>query len=225
MAQRKQGAARAHQHARAPAVGVMYRQGLGISDLKERFVEDASQMTAAQMEVAYGRDHKRGTGLMEGSRDRQITSYHLRSPYYIDQYGIEYTPRDTPTTDSLFARISPREAAKLRRKLEAGDNIDDQSEIGVWCFPPPGTVLQLRIHPRYHGALIREYGRDRAKLMLQEVNASAIVEDLVNPKTASVEILLRQTLQIDEFLIKKRQDVGTVKAVDKGVAAMMALED
>jgi hypothetical protein len=202
---------------RRTRAGVMYRQGLSISELQTRMQSDLRDglLSEAQLYAAYGRDHKQGAGLLEDEPDHRITSYHLRSPFYVDQFDIEYTPRETPSTESLLARISPSKARSLRKRMQVGDSIDDQAEIGVWCFPPAGTVLQLRMHRRFYAALMRQHGRDRAKQMLLDVVATVTVVAVSGSKTASAEIDLARPLQVDAFLIRPQGEVSTEEALKK----------
>jgi hypothetical protein len=171
--------------------GDAYRRGLAISELQARFYQDVEKLPAAQVERLYGRDHKDAVGFLEMRPQDRPTSVHLRSPFYTDQYGLEYTPRDLPTTESLFVRIPRSKAAALRRRINAGDLIDDLEETGVFCFPKVGEVLELRVHRRYPAALRREMENELIKV---------VVVEQIAPKQASAELVLAAPLRVDKRL-------------------------
>jgi len=179
--------------------GDAYRRGLAISQLQVQFYEDAAQLPASQVERLYGRDHKDSVGFLETREGDRPTSKHLRSPFYVDQHGIEYTPRDVPTTHSLFVRIPRSKAAQLRKRLNQADTFDDLEETGVFCFPKVGEHLLLRVHKRFPAALKKE--------MADEV-VGVVVADLVAPKQASAELVLASELRIDRRLCAEPKDVA-----------------
>ena len=197
------------ERARKRVKEMAYRQGLSVSQLQKRFLRDAETMDADKLEARYPRDHKASVGFLETRKGDRPTSFHLRSPFFVDQHEIQYTPRDVPLTSSLFARISPSKAAKLRRDLNDGLPVDDPSEVGVFCFPPKGSTLELRIHPRFKQLMVRLYGRQDAAAMMNEVVETVTVMELVEPKTASAEVLLTSELQIPQDLIKEDSDYLT----------------
>jgi hypothetical protein len=181
-----------------------FDMGLSISQLQSQFLIDAATLEGAEFERRYPRDHKSSVGFLETRAKDRPTSFHLRSPFYVDQYDIEYTPRDIPLIQSMFARISPAKAAQLRRALNSGQDINDPSEIGVFCFPPPGTVLKLRIHPRFRRHLRAVHGAADAAQLLEQVEQIVTVLDVVAPKTASAEIVLAEPFSVRQDLIYRQ---------------------
>jgi hypothetical protein len=177
--------------------GDAYRRGLAISQLQAQFYEDAAQLPAPQMERLYGRDHKDSVGFLETREHDRPTSKHLRSPFFVDQHGLEYTPRDVPIAHSLFVRIPRSKAVQLRKRLNQADTFDDLEETGLFCFPKVGEQLSLRVHKRFPAALKRE---------MENEQWSVVVADMIEPKQASAELVLTAELRIDRRLCADPKD-------------------
>jgi hypothetical protein len=158
------------------ASGWGYKQGHSVLQMKDAYAQDMLELDLSQLVDKWGPDPPR---FLETGDNWRPNSTHLRSPSFECQYGIEYTPYDAPRTDSLFARIPHSAALKARRDLQQGHVVDAQ-QVGVYCFPPPGTVLRLtRV---WKGQRATE--RERAPVV------EATVRDIVEPKRASAEVQL-----------------------------------
>ncbi len=112
----------------------MYRLGLPIAELQQRFEDDSTLLPDDELFRLYGK---------HGRYLSRPTSNHLGSPLLVDQYGIEYTPVDSGTSVSWYARISPSQARRARDLMATGLSLEP-NRIGGDIYPPPGTQLELR---------------------------------------------------------------------------------
>jgi len=160
----------------ARSSGWGYKQGHSIVQMKEQYAQDMLALDLSELADKWGPDPPR---FLETGDNWRPNSTHLRSPSFECQYGIEYTPYETPQTDSLFARIPHTAALRAHRAMREG-HLVEAFKIGVDIFPPPGTRLLLtRV---WKGQ--RKVERERAPVL------EAVVRDLIEPKTASAEIAL-----------------------------------
>ena len=159
-----------------------FKQQLSVEQMKDQYAADMLTMDLQQLTQKWGPDPPR---FLETGRDWRPNSNHLRSPHFECQFGIEYTASALPQTDALFARIPHTAALKARRDLQQG-RVVDSLQVGVYCFPPPGTRLYLtRV---WKGQRAAE--RERAPVV------ECVVRDLIEPKRASAEVSLAVAITV-----------------------------
>lgn len=140
MARRVRGFARQGASELVPEeTGVMYRLGLNISELQERYDADSRIQTAEEMMRLYGR---------QGPHLSRPTSQHLQSPLLRDEHGIEYTPAEPGSTVYWYARISPAVSRTARTALAEGKTVQP-NQIGGDIYPPPGSLVTLRRYRKH----------------------------------------------------------------------------
>ena len=191
MARRAAGFARAGASALdSEDTGVMYRLGLTINELRERFATDSQTQTADEMMRLYGR---------QGKHLQHPSSQHLQSPLLKDQYDIQYTPVESGTTLYWYARISPAKAKLARQALFSGASVK-ANKIGGDIYPPPGTPLRLtrfRAHPpggRFSG------GADPEEVLSTTVQSfetnGRVASTLITFETAVSSVLTEHELNL-----------------------------
>lgn len=98
-----------------------YREAVSIAERRERYLRDAAELDADELEARYGR----------GARPIRPVCNTLLAPLYTDEEGREYTP-DTPGDCAVWwVRIPP---SITRRQRAAGAELTQ--------FPLPGDKLQ-----------------------------------------------------------------------------------
>lgn len=116
-----------------------YKQGLSIDALRDQYESDLIAKTEEEIILLYGRDKPRFAGLNAQERLRP-TSFHLRSPLYVDEQGRQYTPVSEPKSKDWWIRVPAGITRKMNKALREGEDADKYAVD----FPMPGDALILR---------------------------------------------------------------------------------
>jgi len=117
-------------------------------------------------------------GRLSSAAGWRPTSLHLRSALMRDQYGVEYTPEKAGLSTVFHVRMPKSASLKITRMLKSGETPDPYG-IGLFCFPQPGTELELaRIHDKSADPVL------------------AVVRELLDVRAGSARIVLDHELDV-----------------------------
>ena len=113
----------------------VYTEGKSANRIIDEYERDRGMLSSDELREKYADGMDRG----------HISSIHLRSPLYVDQYNNEYTPVDEPRSDAFYIRVPKSKARKLHGAV-ADETIGavDILEPGMIVYPVIGTELHLR---------------------------------------------------------------------------------
>jgi hypothetical protein len=137
-----------------------YKRGFSAEQLRRQYEDDFDALDLDELQIRYGRGRHNFMGDNPLTRTR-ITSYHLRSPLFVDQKGREYTPDAEPETDILWVRIPRTYALVAHNTLFGAGGVRPSSSTPSTSaaraaadasenpFPTPGE--QLVLHYKHYG--------------------------------------------------------------------------